>query len=311
MKKNMLKQTIIDKKLAWGSSLSIKKNEFVVLLSCEVIDELKLNAGCLKDKNVDNFPLLRSEIESFKNTNITYGFGLFIIEGKIFSEFSKDEVKNIYVIISAILGILLEQNIKGERVVKIMDQGKLLSTGGRYHQTSDGGSYHTDGPHWMIPPDIIGLLCINPALEGGASKFISAYTIHNEILKKGVDKLKPLYENFFFDRREEVSKSLRVISKPVFHFSDNRLYCRYLKDYIVSGHQILDTKLSTLQKESLDLIRNISESPKNILNYDLKINDMVFSDNHRLLHGRDAFKDSNSNNKKRELLRVWVKSNIG
>ena len=38
------------------------------------------------------------------------------------------------------------------------------------------------------------------------------------LLKKGIDKILPLYENFFFDRREEVSRDLRVISKPVFHF---------------------------------------------------------------------------------------------
>jgi len=304
----MLKEVIVDKNLAWDGSLSDKKNEFVIQLSCETVCELKINASNLKDKNADCLPLLKSEIEGFKNTKITHGFGLFIIDGNTFSGFSKSEVKNIYVTISGILGVLLEQNIEGHKVVKIKDRGKLLSNGGRYHQTSDGGSYHTDGPHWLQPPDFLGLLCVNPALEGGASKFISAYTIHNEILKKGIDKILPLYENFFFDRREEVSRDLRVISKPVFHFFNDRLYCRYLKDYIVSGYQILDEKLSAPKKESLDLIKDFSENPEHILNYDLKINDMVFFDNHRLLHGRDAFKDLNGDNKKRELLRVWIRS---
>ena len=67
--------------------------------------------------------------------------------------------------------------------VDIKDLGKSMKTGGRYHHTKEGGSYHTDGSHlYKNPPDYVGLLCINPAKKGGVSKFMSAYTIHNKLL---------------------------------------------------------------------------------------------------------------------------------
>jgi hypothetical protein len=310
MKKNILKQIITDKNLAWDKTLGENSSEFFVKLSLESIDELKLNISNLQDKCINNFPLLSNDIKSLKNEKIIHGAGLFIIDGNTFSSFSRSEIKGIYEIISMILGKLLEQDIKGSKIIKIKDRGKSLSTGGRYHQTSDGGSYHTDGPHWRQPPDIIGMLCINPALKGGVSKFISVYTIHNEILKMGLDKLEPLYKDFFFDRREEVAKDLRTIAKPIFDFANDKLYCRFLKDYIISGHKIENVHLSTSQKISLDLIEDISKESKNTLSYDLKTHDMVFFDNHRLFHGRTSFKDLNGNSKKRELLRVWIKTNL-
>jgi len=310
MNKKILKQIITDKNLAWDKTLGENPSEFVVKLPLESIDELKLNMSNSQDKCINNFPLLVNDIKSLKNDKIINGSGLFIIDGTVFSGFSRSEIKGIYELISMILGELLDQDIKGSKIIKIKNRGKSLSTGGRYHQTSDGGSYHTDGPHWRQPPDIIGMLCVNPALKGGVSKFISAYTIHNEILKLGLDKLEPLYKDFFFDRREEVAKDLRTIAKPIFNFTNNKLYCRFLKDYITSGHKIKNVHLSTSQNISLDLVKDISNESKNTLSYNLKTNDMVFSDNHRLFHGRTSFKDLNGNSKKRELLRVWIKTNL-
>jgi hypothetical protein len=310
MNQKILNQIITKKNLAWNHTLADKPSEFVVKLSNKSINELRLNKGNLKQKTIKKFPFLSQDIQSFKSEKIIHGSGLFLIHGGSFFEFTKSEIKNIYILISMILGELLEQDAKGSKVITVKNRGKSLSTGGRYHQTSDGGSFHTDGPHWMQPPDVIGLLCINPASEGGVSKFISVYTIHNAILKIGMDKLEPLYKNFFFDRREEVADDLRTISKPIFNFEDNKLNCRFLKDYIISGYKIEDVHLTNSQNISIDLIEEITKDSQIALSYNLRINDMVFSHNHRLFHGRTSFKDLSDSSKKRELLRVWIKTNL-
>ena len=43
------------------------------------------------------------------------------------------------------------------------------------------------------------------------------------------------------------------------------------------------------------------------LKYDLKPGDMVFSDNHRIVHGRMLFEDYDDENLKRFMLRTWIK----
>ena len=39
----------------------------------------------------------------------------------------------------------------------------------------------------------------------------------------------------------------------------------------------------------------------------LKSNDIVFFDNHRILHGRTEFEDYEDENRKRRFLRTWIK----
>ena len=206
------------------------------------------------------------------------------------------------------LGTLYIQNINSEKIVEIKDKGKSMTLGGRYHQTKEGGSYHTDSPHWTKVPDLIGMLCINQAKKGGISKFVSAYTIHNQLLKEQNDILKTLYEKFHFDKRGEFKiNESQTIFEPVFVFKNDKLYCRFLIDYIVAGHQIQNYPLSKLQETALQSLEEISKNKNNVLSYDLKANDMTFFDNHRILHGRTKFEDYDDENRKRYFLRTWIK----
>ena len=125
----------------------------------------------------------------------------------------------------------LVQNINSEKIVEIKDKGKSMTLGGRYHQTKEGGSYHTDSPHWTKVPDLVGMLCINQAKKGGISKFVSAYTIHNQLLKEQNDILKTLYEKFRFDKRGEFKiNESQTIFEPVFVFNNDKIHCRFLID---------------------------------------------------------------------------------
>ena len=210
--------------------------------------------------------------------------------------------------ICRMIGTLYSQNIDSEKIVVIKDEGKSMTSGGRYHQTKQGGSYHTDSPHWTNVPDLIGLLCINKAKKGGVSKFVSVYTIHNQLLKEQKDKLETLYEKFYFDKRGEFTNDeSKTILEPILIFKDNKLYCRFLIDYIIDGHKIQNMPLSKLQQASLQSLEEISKEENNTLSYDLEPHDIVFFDNHRILHGRTGFEDYEEQNKKRFLLRTWIK----
>ena len=184
-----------------------------------------------------------------------------------------------------------------------------MASGGRYHQTKEGGSYHTDSPHWTNVPDLVGMLCINHAKKGGISKFASAYTIHNQLLKEQKDVLKALYEKFYFDKRGEFKNNeSETVFEPIFIFKDAKLYCRFIYDYIIAGHEIQNNPLTKLQEASLQSLVEASKKENNVISYDLKPNDMIFFDNHRILHGRTKFEDYEDENRKRLLLRVWIKT---
>jgi alpha-ketoglutarate-dependent taurine dioxygenase len=303
----MLQGTIRDKNFVWDKSISSNLGDFLVKISNNAINELKIRHNFLNNSE-DSFPILQKEITDFKKKFLIEGIGLFVIDGKCFTDFSKEESIEIYKKICKILGTLYIQNNKNEKFVKIYDVGKSMQTGGRYHQTKEGGSFHTDSPQWKKVPDFIGLCCVNPAKKGGQSKFVNVYSIHNEMLKDHKHFLEMLYQQYHFDKRGEYEPGESpTVLEPIFTYDDNHLKCRYLRNYINDGHKIQNVPLSKEQNEALDIFDKIIHDENLAISYDLKQKDMVFFNNNRILHGRTYFEDFEDIEKKRLMLRTWIK----
>ena len=305
--KEILDKIITDEHLVWDKTLTNKKQKFVADLNPGTVAELIKRRNELDNLNENDLLLLKNEILEFKK-KILDGFGLFIINGACLKDFSLKEKISIYTLIAEILGELIIQNIKQEKIVEIKDVGKSMQSGGRYHETKEGGSHHTDSPQWEDVPDYLGLFCVHNAKKGGTNLFLSAYTIHNRILKGRKDLLNILYEKFHFDKRGEFKEGeSSTVFEPIFKFKDGKLYFRYLRNYIDAGHDIKNQPLSESQKEALTHLDNSMLEEDMIMSYDLKPDDMVFSDNHWIIHGITAFEDFDDPNLKRLMLRTWIK----
>ena len=306
--KETLDKTIAYEHLAWDNTLTDKKQQFVVELGSEIIAELIKRRNELDKLTQNDLPLLKNTILVFRKKMLLDGFGLFVINGTCLQNFSLEEKIAIYTLIAKILGELIVQNIQQEKIVKIKDVGKSMKTGGRYHETKEGGSHHTDSPQWKDVPDYLGLFCVHNAKNGGTNLFLSAYTIHNKILKEKNELLHIFYEKFHFDKRGEFKDGESpTVFEPIFEFKDERLYFRYLRNYIDAGHDIQNQPLSKLQKEALTYLDNLMRKDEMIMGYDLKPGDMVFSDNHWIIHGRTPFEDHDDKNMKRLMLRTWIR----
>ena len=302
----MLQKIITDKNFVWDKHTSNKLENFVVKISNNAITELKNNRNFLNNSE-HSFSILQKEILDFKKKFLVEGIGLFIIDGKCFTDFSKEELIEIYQNVCRILGTLYVQNDKNQKLVQVQDSGKSMKSGGRYHQTKEGGSYHTDSPQWEKVPDFIGMCCINPAKKGGESKFVSAYSIHNKMLKEHKHFLEMLYEQFHFDKRGEYkSDESPTVFEPIFSYNDNQLKVRYLRDYINDGHKIQDVPLSKEQNKALDCLDKIIHDENLAVSYDLRQYDMVFLNNGRVMHGRTSFEDTEDIKKKRLMIRTWI-----
>ena len=266
-----------DEHLAWNNTLTDKKQQFVVELDSEIIEELIKRRNELDKLNENDLPLLKNKIFDFRKEILHDGVGLFIINGVCLKNFSLKEKMSIYVLIAKNLGELMIQNIQQEKIVEIKDVGKSMKTGGRYHETREGGSHHTDSPQWKDVPDYLGLFCVHNAKKGGTNLFLSAYTIHNRIFKERKDLLHAFYEKFHFDKRGEFKDGESpTVFEPIFELKDERLYFRYLRNYIDAGHDIQNEPLSQNQKEALTHLDNLMRKDEMIMRFDLKPSDMVF-----------------------------------
>ena len=304
---NMLQKIISEKDLAWDKHSGNTIENFSVQISDNASNELRDNHQLITNLE-ETFPILQKEILGFKNKFLIGGIGFFVIDGKCFSDFSREETIGIYNKICKALGTLYVQNIKNEKFVVIKDEGKSMMSGGRYHQTKEGGSFHTDSPQWNKVPDFVGMCCVNPAKKGGESKFVSVYSIHNKMLKEHKQFLEMLYQQFHFDKRGEFeSKESPTVFEPIFTYNNNQLKCRYLRDYINDGQMIQKTPLSKEQNEALDIFDKIIHDENLVVSYKLRQNEMVFFNNNRIMHGRTSFEDFEGIENKRLMIRTWIK----
>ncbi|MBI2508155.1 TauD/TfdA family dioxygenase [Candidatus Woesearchaeota archaeon] len=252
---------------------------------------------------------LPENVKKFRENVLENGYGFGIIKGM--SHFNREIQREIYLSTARLLGNPIVQNISGETVVDVFDKGKTMETGGRYHETRQGGALHTDSPQYKDIPDYLGLLCLHPAKAGGESKFISAYSLHNRLLKENSELLKRLYQPFHFDKRghEKLGESPTTF-EPVFRYDSKGLHFRYLGNYIRSGHERISVPLSDIERKALEAVDRLLEDENLIVTAEMGSGDMQFLNNHRVVHGRTDFVDYEDLDKKRLMLRTWLRKYV-
>jgi len=316
---NMKLNRIVDEKnLAWEASSFSSEQDFTFTyrLSGRALSELGGTQlpGTYEEipSKLGDFPYLKTTMLEFYRRALTEGPGFGLITGLDPTEFSRTQQDMIYWMMCNLLGEPLKQNIRGEKRVEVKDRGGTMAEGARYHQTKDGGSLHTDSPQWQNVPDLLGLLCLHPAMEGGDSKLISAYSVHNELLQRRSDLLELLYDSFHFDKRGEFKpdESPTTVA-PIFTYNGKVLGFRYLGDYVRAGHDTAGKPLSVKQLEALGELDKVLEDEKLIVTMSLKAGDINFVNNHRVIHGRNGFIDYPEQNRKRLMVRAWLRERSG
>jgi hypothetical protein len=157
----------------------------------------------------------------------------------------------------------------------------------RVYQTNERQSFHTDSS------DVVGLLCLQPAKEGGLSLLVSIETVFNEMRHKRPDLLELLFEPIASDCRGEVPEGmLPYLLIPVLSYYKDKITPFYQRQYIESAQRFEDApRLTSKHFEALDLFDELCNSPDLNLSMMLEKGDIQFVYNHAMLHDRTGFID--------------------
>jgi len=311
----VLKKVITDHFLSWDQNSFKASSDYNFSLSTLASEELAFfareNSGIsfIEDNPIpphETFPTLTQEISIMRHKFLESGYGFVILNGMLSKEFTRLEKIYCFWLICNIIGIPLDQNIKKEILVEVKDNGQKIEEGGRYHNTNQGGSLHTDCPQWETTPNYVGLYCVKQAASGGESKLANAISLHNYILINYPELLPILYDSFHFDKRGEFIKGESPSTfSPIFSYNNQELHFRYLRDYIDSGHYA--QPLTTQQNQALKIIDDYLKNEKFILTLYLEQGQMLFLNNNRVIHGRNSYQDDKEQNIDRLMLRMWLK----
>ncbi|WP_434289197.1 TauD/TfdA family dioxygenase [Celeribacter sp. SCSIO 80788] len=290
---------------AWVAQDFDRDDSWVHMLSAEQIAAIDAALAGLKDKGLSfphftraDFPLGPLEAELARCADeLENGRGFLVLRGLPIENYSDAEIDTLYFGIGLHLGEPVGQNPRGDLIGKVMAVGDAKKKDTRVYETNLYLPYHSD------PSDVVGLLSVRKAREGGLSSLISVASIYNVILEEYREFLGLYYRPWYFSHLCEDTPSL----SPIFSFHEGKLSCRYLRQYLELGHEIMNQPLSKVEIEALDLFDAIIDTDALRLDMMLEPGDLQFANNYAVLHSRNAFLDHDEPEKMRKLLRLWLK----
>ena len=256
------------------------------------------------DISKDKFPLPRfgAHLAKLRDTLID-GIGFEVIRGLPVAKYSQEFAATIFCGVGAHLGSARSQNAKGHILGHVRDVGAdAKDPNTRIYQTAERQTFHTDSA------DVVGLLCIREAMEGGKSLLVSTAAIYNEMLRRRPELVALLFEPIATDRRGEVPEGQKpYLQIPPLNWHTGFLTGFYQRQYIDSAQRFSDApRLTPAHVEALDLFDTLANDPRLHFGMQLQPGDMQFVYNHALLHDRTGFRDWPDANQKRHLLRLWL-----
>ena len=258
----------------------------------------------IKDVTVDDMPLpvLEPKLVAMKH-QLSDGLGLAVLRGLPVDRYSMEEAALAYWGIGLRIGLPVPQNHKGHvlgHVTYLGGQSRDKDPNIRGYNTSGPLSYHSDSC------DIVGLLCLQKAKEGGLSKLASSVAIYNEMLRRRPDLVAELVKPWYRDRRNEIPPGKQPwFELPIFHFAEGYFSCGWQNFYIRSAQRFEELpRFTKAQQEALDMVDALSDE----LCFDqvFEPGDIQFLHNHVAVHSRTSYEDYPEQERKRHLLRLWL-----
>lgn len=304
---NTILKTPITEKCAWLGTELKQREDWIHHLSDEALQELDQALQQLHEKgfNAPHFSQQDFKIESATVLaefaaivdEIENGYGFIVIRGLSTEKYNEQDLTDLYYGLGLYFGLPVTQNARGDYIGYVENVGDKNNKSTRVYETNAYLPYHTD------LSDVVGLICIRKAKEGGLSSLVSAATVYNKILQHYPEYLSYYYHPAFCDHLGDENPTLT----PIFSYYDQKLSCRYMRAYIELGHERSGMPLSQVQKEALDIFDQFIQDPELRLDMMLEPGDMQFCNNYSVMHSRTGFEDYDELEKRRKLLRLWLK----
>jgi alpha-ketoglutarate-dependent taurine dioxygenase len=312
----VIEMTPISGASAWLAS-DVRPEDYQVELSAacheeirRAVDELRAYPLPTIVLSLDDFPMpaCRQEMARVRRI-LDQGVRFAIVDRLPLAELDAGEATAIYWLLSSMVSRPVAQKLDGTLIYDVLDTGQqaLPGSGVRPDQTNIEIRFHNDNAYNHTPPDYVGLLCLRQAMSGGHSRVLSFHAAYNTLLAEYRSRLPRLYEPFWFDRQREFhSGESPVFAAPVFE-NRGELKARFSVHQINSGYTMRGEPVDPEGAAALDAMLEIFEDDRLPVDFDLEPGQIQFVDNRALGHSRTAFVDYPEPDRKRHLVRLWMR----
>jgi alpha-ketoglutarate-dependent taurine dioxygenase len=235
--------------------------------------------------------------------------GFVVLDRLAVERFGKDVSTKLYWLLARLLARPVAQKWDGTMVYSVTDLGKPPGNGVRPDITNAEQNFHVDNSYNICPPDYVALFCLATAMQGGISGLVSFHAAHNEMRRRHPDLLARLYQPFIFDRqREHAPGDVMVHRAPIFEGRDGVLQGRISKFQIVNGYKLAGEVMDAEGQAALDAFDSIMSEARLRFDFHFQPGQIQIVSNRLLGHKRTGFIDWPEPERKRHLVRLWLRS---
>ncbi|MEB0039290.1 MULTISPECIES: TauD/TfdA family dioxygenase [unclassified Pseudomonas] len=233
------------------------------------------------------------------------GRGVVVLRGLPALDYSKEELRLMYWGLGLYLGTGVSQSSKGDLLGDVMNFGAdFNSSTGRGYMSKQALGFHSDSA------DVVVLMVLRTAMNGGVSKICSSVAIRNEIARTRPDLLEVLYTPFYWSwKGQQAPDEKSYYPQPTYSEHKGKFASRHIPPHVLSAHED-NPELGPLpdkQKEAMVLINQLANEPRFHFGMLFEPGDIQLLNNHVTMHSRSEFEDwPNEPERKRHLLRMWL-----
>jgi alpha-ketoglutarate-dependent taurine dioxygenase len=236
------------------------------------------------------------------------GPGFAIVDRLPMDRLRREDAIAAFWLLSSLIARPVAQKWDGTMVYDVRDLGRPPGNGVRPDVTNAEQSFHTDNSYNLCPPEYVGLLCLHPAMEGGVSRIVSLVSAHNALRRKDPALLARLYEPFFFDRqREHAPGDAMTTEHPVFEVEDGQVTGRLSRYQVKNGQALAGVPLDAAGEAALEALDEVMARPEMTVDFHFEAGQIQLVHNRRIAHKRTAFRDWPEPERKRHLVRLWLR----
>lgn len=300
---------------AWRGCDLASDRSWVVELSASQAAELERAAISALSKGAPTTGLLREDFVFHEcdavfegvRKRVVEGQGFVLVRGLPVQGRSREVAAAMYWGLGTRLGRAVTQNLQGDLIAEIRDRGfDVNNLDVKPSQTNAEQRPHTD------PADVVGLLCINGAQSGGLSRIASTMAIYNAVLKEHPEYLDWLYRGFHHNLRGDASEAAPYGCTPkpipVYRYYKGALSCVFNASTIKEAQRRMGALVPDAEMRAIDYMVELARSDTYRLDMAFAPGDLQILNNYTVMHWRTEFKDWPEPERKRLLLRLWLKA---
>lgn len=227
------------------------------------------------------------------------------------AEMNREETVSIYWLLSSLLARPVAQKINGQMFFDVMDTGQKLKPGSGIRPTVTNVDlrFHNDNSYNQSPPEYVCLLCLHPAKEGGVSQVMSVATVHRTLEERYPELLPRLYKPFWYDRhKEHHDGEPTTYAAPMFERGDDgTIKARLALSEIHAGYALRCERLDNETAAALEAVQSVFDLPELHVELGFEPGQIQYVNNRATGHARTEFVDFPEPERKRHLIRLWLR----